>query len=119
MDRSTFDAMIDQDIEQAIEALLPNGAGPMTAVRLRTALRTIARRAERTARAYYLGNLRTVDDLAAQFGVSRRRAQAIAKAQHERWGKGIRVGNAYIFSEDEIESMRPGETGRPRKGNNE
>ena len=116
MDRQTLDQLIDQDIEQAVETFLPNGAGQMTAVRLRTALQTIAKRTESAARAYYLGNLRTVDDLADQFGVSRRRAQAIAKHQHERWGKGMRVGNAYIFAEDEIEGMRPASTrGRPRK----
>lgn len=116
MDRNMFDQLIDQDIEQAIETHLPNGAGTMTAVRLRTALRTIAKRAETAARAYYLGNLRTVDDLAEQFGVSRRRAQAIAKQHHERWGKGMQIGGTYIFSEDEIESMRPAASaGRPRK----
>ena len=115
MDRDTFDQMVAREIEQTIETLLPHGAGQMTAVRLRTALRTIAQRTETAARAYYLGSLKTVDDMAAAYGVSRRRAQAIAKAQHERWGRGMRVGNAYIFSDDEIESMRPAPTrGRPR-----
>jgi len=116
MDRQTFDAIINQEIAQAVETHLPHGAGQMTAIRLRTALQTVAQRTEAAARAYYLGNLITVDDLAAQWGVSRRRAQAIAKQQHERWGKGMRIGNAYIFSADEIASMRPAESaGRPRK----
>lgn len=115
MDRQALDQLINQEIEQAVETFLPHGAGQMTAVRLRTALRTIAQRSETAARAYYLGNLRTVDDMAAVYGVSRRRAQAIAKHHHERWGRGMRVGNAYIFSEDEIESMRPAPArGRPR-----
>ena len=116
MNRETLDAMIAQAIEQAVETHLPHGAGQMTAVRLRTALQTVAKRTETAARAYYLDNLLTVDNLAAQWGVSRRRAQAIAKQQHERWGKGMRVGNAYIFSADEAEGMRPAESaGRPRK----
>ena len=116
MDKATLDQIIEQEIAQAVETFLPHGAGQMTAVRLRTALRTIAQRAESAARTYYLGNLRTVDDMATEYGVSRRRAQAIAKHQHERWGKGMRVGNAYIFSADEIDSMRPAESaGRPRK----
>lgn len=114
MDRNTFDQMIEQDIDQAVETFLPHGAGTMTDVRLRTALTNIAKRTETAARAYYLGNLRTVDDMAEQFGVSRRRAQAIAKDHHERWGKGMKVGGTYIFSEDEIESMRPApHSGRP------
>ncbi len=71
-------------------------------------------RQQLAARTYYLGNLRTVDDMAEQFGVSRRRAQAIAKEHHERWGRGMKVGGTYIFSEDEIESMRPAaHSGRP------
>ena len=116
MDKATLDQIIEQEIAQAVETHLPHGAGQMTAVRLRTALATIAQRTEAAARAYYLSSLRTVDDMAAVYGVSRRRAQAIAKQQHERWGKGMRVGNAYIFSADEIESMRPAESaGRPRK----
>lgn len=114
MNRDTLDQMIQQDIDQTVETFLPRGGGTMTDVRLRTALTNVARRVETAARAYYLGNLRTVDDMAEQFGVSRRRAQAIAKQHHDRWGRGMKVGGAYIFSEDEIESMRPAEhSGRP------
>lgn len=114
MNRDTFDQMIQQEIDQAVETFLPHGGGTTTDVRLRTALTTIAKRAETAARSYYLGNLRTVDDMAEQFGVSRRRAQAIAKDHYERWGKGMKVGGTYIFSEDEIETMRPAEhSGRP------
>lgn len=115
MDRATFEAMIAQDIADVVQTHLPHGAGQMTETRLRTALTNIAKRAETYARAYYLGNLRTVDDMAALFGVSRRRAQAIAKEHYSRWGRGMMVGNTYIFSEDELESMRPGDRGRPAK----
>ena len=116
MDKATLDHLVEQEIAQAVETHLPHGAGQMTAARLRAALQTVAQRTEVAARAYYLSSLRTVDDMAAEYGVSRRRAHAIAKRQHERWGKGMRVGNAYIFSADEIESMRPAESaGRPRK----
>jgi len=115
MDRQTLDAMIVSDIDREVETYLPHGAGPMTEARLRRALETIAQRVESNARAYYLGNLRTVDDLAARYNISRRRAQAIAKSQHERWGKGMMVGGTYIFSDDELDTMQPGEPGRPPK----
>lgn len=115
MDRATFDTMIEQEIDQTVETFLPHGAGTMTDVRLRAALTTIAKRTEVAARAYYLGNLRTVDDLAARYGISRRRAQAIAKQQHERWGKGMKIGGSYIFGDDELATMEPGEPGRPPK----
>lgn len=115
MDRQTLDAMIAQEIDQAVATFLPNGSGTMTDTRLRTALKNIAARTETAARTYYLGNLRTVDDLAVAYNVSRRRAQAIAKAHHDQWGVGMKIGNTYVFSVDEIESMRPGESGRPKK----
>ena len=115
MDRATFDQLIAADIDREVETYLPNGAGPMTEPRLRKALERVAKRVEGSARAYYPGNLRTVDDLAARYGISRRRAQAIAKEHHARWGKGMMVGGTYIFSEDEIATMKPGERGRPPK----
>ena len=116
MNRETLDAMIAQAIEQAVETHLPHGAGQMTAVRLRTALQTVAQRTEAAARAYYLGNLITVDDLAAQWGVSRRYVQQIARDAHERWGKGMKIAGTYIFSADEVEGMKPtAPRGRPRK----
>ena len=115
MDRQTFDQLIASDIDREVETYLPNGAGQMTEARLRKALETVAKRVESNARSYYLGNLRTVDDLAARYNISRRRAQAIAKQQHERWGKGMMVGGTYIFSDDELSTMEPGDRGRPPK----
>ena len=115
MDRATLDQLIAGYIDREVETYLPNGAGSMTEARLRRALETVAQRVESDARAYYLGNLRTVDDLAARYGISKRRAQAIAKSQHERWGKGMKIGGTYVFSEDELMTMEPGEPGRPPK----
>lgn len=113
MDRQTLDTLIASYIDREVETYFPNGAGQMTEARLRRALETVAQRVESDARAYYLGNLRTVDDLVARYNISRRRAQAIAKDHHERWGKGMMVGGTYIFSDDELATMEPGEPGRP------
>mgnify|MGYP000985979291 FL=1 len=49
MDRNTFEQMIEQEIDRAVETHLPHGAGQMTDVRLRTALRTIGQRVETAA----------------------------------------------------------------------
>jgi len=114
MNRQSFDEMIESEIARTVETFLPHGAGTMTDVRLRTALATIAKRVESASRTYYLTNLRTVEDMAIEFGVSVRRAQAIAKQAHDRWGKGMKIGKSYVFSADEIESMRPGDNGRPK-----
>lgn len=117
MDRQQLDALIAQEIEQTIAALLPHdaGAGRISSARLRSALEKVTARTETAARDYYLSNLRTVDDLAAEFGISKRRAQTIAQRHHARWGKGMKIGGTYVFSADEIATMRPASKGRPSK----
>ena len=117
VNRQQFEALIAQEIEQTIAGLLPNDAqiGRIPSARLRSALEKIAQRTETAARDYYLSNLRTVDDLAAEFGISKRRAQTIAQRHHARWGKGMKIGGSYVFSADEIATMRPADKGRPSK----
>lgn len=50
----------------------------------------------------------TIRDLAKEYGVSVRRAQAIAKDHGAKKISGI-----YLFDRVQIEAMRPGESGRP------
>ena len=74
MNRKTLDQLIASYIDREVETYLPNGAGQMTEARLRKALETVAKRVESDARAYYLSNLRTVDDLAAACEIDRAEA---------------------------------------------
>lgn len=117
MNRQSLETYIAGEIDAAIAGLLPHDApaGRITSISLRSAMQHLASATETAARTYYLSNLRTVDDLAAEFGISRRRAQAIAKIHHDRYGKGAMIGGSYIFSADEIATMRPASKGRPRK----
>jgi hypothetical protein len=50
-------------------------------------------------------------DIAPRLGLSRRRVNAIAQAR----GIGRMVGGIRLFAEDDIEALRPGPPGRPRK----
>lgn len=117
MNREQFDALIAQEIAQTIAALLPHDAeiGRISSACLRSALENVTARTEAAARDFYLSNLRTVDDLAAEYGISKRRAQTIAQRHHARYGKGMKIGGSYVFSADEIATMRPADRGRPSK----
>ena len=118
MDKAATDQMIEGEIQKMIDAFMPNGGGAtMTEVRLRTALEHMAKKSFALGQSYALLNLKTCDDLASEFGVSLRRMQAIAKERHERFGVGFqaRGNNPWLFSADEIESLRPGKPGKRKK----
>ena len=89
----------------------------MSETRLRTALSQVAQVAFSAGESYALTSLLTADDVAAQFNVSVRRVRAIAKIKHEQFGIGWQVTGTsqWLFRPSEIESLRPGKSGRPRK----
>jgi hypothetical protein len=89
----------------------------MSETRLRTALSQVAQVAFSAGESYALLSLMTVDEVAAQLGVSVRRVRAIAKIKHEQFGIGYQVPNTsqWLFRPSEVESLRPGKSGRPRK----
>lgn len=51
----------------------------------------------------------------SEFGVSVQRIRALAKQRHDQFGVGMKFGKSWLWSADEIESMRPYAPGRPRK----
>lgn len=116
MDENSAENMISDEIQKMIAAFLPNGAGTMTEIRLKTALEKVGQVAFTTGKLYALTNLKTSEDLAVEFGVSLRRVQALAQERHQRFGVGMQIKgkNPWLFSADEIENMRPGKTGRPK-----
>lgn len=89
----------------------------MSEIRLRTALSQVAQVAFSAGESYALTSLMTVDEVAEQLGVSVRRVRAIAKIKHEQFGIGYQVPHTsqWLFRPSEIESLRPGKSGRPRK----
>lgn len=101
-------------INTLIDALLPHGAGSITEHRLRYALDQVAEKAFSAGRAYALTNLMTVEEAAIEIGVSRRRMAEIIRTRHDRFGTGMRVGNSWIISRDELDALRPGPEGWPK-----
>ncbi len=114
MNRETCDQMNASEIDNAIERIIPHGAGTVTEPRLRQALNVLAQRIASNTRAYELLNIRTAEELAEEWGVSRRRAQAFIATLHERWGVGRKIGNMWCLSADEVATHRPAKPGRPK-----
>lgn len=56
-----------------------------------------------------LTHLRSMDDLAEKFGLSQQRIEARAKHCAARLGVGMKLGNSWVWSAEEIEVMRPDE----------
>jgi hypothetical protein len=117
MDENSARSIYQQKINDLVESLLPNGAGTLTEHRLRFALDKIALLAFSSGESYALLSLLTIDDVAERLGVSRRRLQAIAREKHDRFGIGFQIPGStqWLFRESEVESLRPGNPGRPRK----
>ena len=55
-----------------------------------------------------MDNLITTKEIAERFNVSLRRAQAIAKNRHEKYGIGQRIGNMLVFEEKDLDKLQPG-----------
>jgi len=115
MERSAFDSLIQQAIAEAVETIEDGEPSPM---RTRDALAVLAQHVASATRDYELSNLRTVDDLAAEFSLSPRRIRALAANRHARYGIGMQVGKTWLWSASEIDRMRPRKPGRPPQEKN-
>lgn len=115
MDRETYDQMNVNEIDSAVEHIIPHGAGTVTEPRLRQALTVLTQRIASNTRAYELLGIRTAEELANEWGVSRRRAQAYIATLHDPWGVGRKIGNTWCRSAEEAATHRPAQPGRPRK----
>lgn len=117
MDKQSYENLVKQEIANTIERLLPHGGGAtVTEIRLRTALDTLATRIANHTRAYELLGIRTSDEMAEEWGVSKRRAQAHIATLNMRFGVGRKVGRDWLLSADEAERHPPRTTaGRPPK----
>jgi len=115
MNRSDYEQMVASAIAEATETI---GEGQPSPARLRHALTVLAQHVASATRDYELSNLRTVDDLAAEFSLSPRRIRALAANRHARYGIGMQVGKTWLWSASEIDRMRPRKPGRPPQEKN-
>lgn len=117
MNKQSYQNLVQQEITNTIDRLLPYGGGAtITETRLRSALDALATRIASYTRSYELLGIRTSDEMAEEWGVTVRRAQAHIATLHARFGVGRKVGRDWLLSADEAERHppRPG-AGRPPK----
>ena len=122
MNEQSARSLYEQEINNQVSALLPNGAGPMNETRFRHALELVAKRAFTSGESYALLSLMDIDQALAEINqrmtprkISKRRLQAIATERHERFGIGAIIGGVWLFRPSEIDGLIPGESGRPVK----
>lgn len=117
MDKQTYKDSVQQEIANTIDRLLPHGGGAtITETSLRSALDALAICIANRTRAYELLGIRTSDEMAEVWGVSKRRAQAHIAKLHDRFGVGRKVGRDWLLSADEAERHPPRTTaGRPKR----
>ena len=116
MNKTSYESMNERELQQAIDLLqqqFPALAG--REVRLMSVLKPLVASVASNTRAYELLGIRTAEDMAVEWDVSVRRAQAFIASLHERHGVGRRFGKLWVLSADEAGRHRPGAGGRPRK----
>ena len=88
MDKTKHEVTIQDRIAREMEALFPHGEGRASSARVKRSLESVAAVAFREGQSYALSSLMTIDDVARELGVSPRRAKAIAREMHDRYGVG-------------------------------
>jgi hypothetical protein len=101
--------IVNRAIENAMSMMFPHGAGHASDRRVRHALEQVAQRAFIAGRHDALMGLMTVQDVADHFGISPRRARALIKNRHERFGAGMKVGNSWLVHRDKLPALEPDE----------
>lgn len=130
MNERSARSQYEQKIDSLVNSLLPNGVGSMTETRFRHALEQVAMVAFTAGEGYALTSLMDRDEAMNAVNqrlmdngrkpISKRRFQAIARDKHDRFGVGYNVTgtNAWLFRPSEIDSLVPGDVGRPAKNAN-
>lgn len=118
MDKASHWSIVERQIADSVDSVMPHGGGTtISEERLRAILKRIAQVAFGQGEIYALLSLMTAQDVADVLGISPRRVRARARVLHERFAIGWQVPgtNAWLFRPEEIESLRPGPSGRPKK----
>lgn len=106
MNRQQFDQMQTASLREAVEALINlHPALAAREVRLRSLLTKLQQESASNSAGFELLNIRTAEDLAPVWRVSVRRAQAIIRNRHERFGGGRQIGRTWCLSAREWEGI--------------
>lgn len=114
MDKDSCQQLIEAEVQKAMDSMFPHGAGSAPHTRVQHWLETVAQYAFNYGRSYALLNLLTVEDVAEQLGVTRRRASEIIRNRHKRFGVGMRFGSSWLIHSDELPQLEPDEKYRTK-----
>ena len=109
-----MDTITQDRINRLIEAITPQGAATITETKLRHALEQIAQVAYTQGEINSLMGLLTIQDVAEHYGISERRARALAANRHEKFGAGMKVEGGWIFRPEELSGLAPDEKYRKK-----
>ena len=104
----------EQAVKQAIDSMFPHGEGRISRARVQAALEQVVAVAFREGRNHALIGLMTAEDIAAHFDITPRRARALIRNRHERFGVGMRFGNSWLVHRDELPNLEPDSRYRPK-----
>lgn len=102
-----YSDIVETEIEHAMDAMFPHGAGQTTHHRVKHQLDTVAQRAFQAGKTYALMGIMTSSDVAEHFGITERRARALIQNRHERFGVGMKAGREWLVHRDELLQLEP------------
>jgi len=110
-----FRQLLRVEIQNLTDQMVQGGAGEEQLNIVQSELERIAQLSFAAGQAQSLSSLITTDDLQARFGVSRRRANAIAKHRHEKYSIGFQLTgtNQWYFNPSDLPLLQP-DASRPR-----
>lgn len=110
-----FAHTISLEIQKAVGILADAGAGEGQIKIVKSELERIARLSFAAGQSQSLSSLITTNDLQTKFGITKRRANAVAKNRHEKYGIGFHFSgnNQWYFNESDLPLLQP-DMNRPR-----
>jgi len=110
-----FKQHMNREIQDLLAALTTDQT--VTEAELKATLERLANTAVAAGQKQSLSSLITTEDLQNHFGISQRRAIALANQRHDKFGIGFRLTDAsnsrWFFNASDLELLRP-DKNRPR-----
>jgi len=95
--------IVRQEIDKAQGNLFPT----RNEQRITHWLNQVAQVAYREGRNDALMGIMTAEDVAMHYNITPRRARALIRNRHDRFGVGMKAGNVWLISRDELHDLEP------------
>lgn len=95
----------EREITLALDELVPSRTTPIS--RVSYWLDHVAQVAYREGRNDALMGIMTAEDVAMHYNITPRRARALIRNRHDRFGVGMKAGNVWLISRDELHDLEP------------